>query len=64
MNSLKKLKEYFLAQGGESAMLDELVHETASIHASNINNCGVEDQLEYLVENGIPVESILGVLSG
>lgn len=55
---IKDIVERILNSGGESAHLDDLVHETASVMASNINNGGLEEQVEYLLEQGIPEESI------
>jgi hypothetical protein len=41
--------------------LDELVHETASVKASTINSLGTEEQLNYLLENGIDLAYIEGI---
>lgn len=60
MADIKEVVERVLALGGEAASLDDLVHETASVTASNINNAGLEAQVEYLLEQGIPEEAIYG----
>ncbi len=36
--------------GLESGEFDDAVHDEKAAEASAINNCGVEDQVEYLVE--------------
>lgn len=46
----------------DEGALDDLVHETASLVASAINNGGYPKQLEYLLLCGIPKESILGAM--
>ncbi len=38
--------------------LDNLVHEMKSIEASNINNAGVSEQLDYLIESGMSPDQI------
>jgi hypothetical protein len=44
------------------AALDELVHEFKSNEASNINNAGWLEQLEYVRSNGSNLEDILQLL--
>ena len=41
-----------------SIALDDLVHDTASQIASEINNGGTEAQLQYLLDNGWTEEHI------
>ena len=42
--------------------LDELVHEAASIVASNINNSGPAEQVHYLLENGFDIAYLIGMV--
>jgi hypothetical protein len=52
--SQKKLTELIKmvqAKVTEAGILDELVHDTASATASNVNNEGIESQVKYLVNN-------------
>lgn len=49
--------------GYESAHLDDLVHDVASELASNINNDGMSNQLEFLITTcGWSEERILAAL--
>ena len=43
-------------------MLDELVHDTASLVASDTNNGGIEEQLRYLLAEGVEASHICAVL--
>ena len=38
--------------------LDDLVHDMKSLEASNINNEGVESQIDYLLAGGMSLEEI------
>ena len=42
------LKQSLLADGYESQHLDEIVHDAASQLASNANNDGMSNQLDFL----------------
>ena len=44
--------------------LDELVHDAASILASNINNLGPINQIEWLLGQGFKCEVDLFVMNG
>jgi hypothetical protein len=46
--------------GGEK--LDEFVHDAKSQEASDINNGGIDAQIDYLLENGWTLEGILAAL--
>ncbi len=46
----KKLIEEAEARGLQPEQLDELVHEAAAANAARINNGGLDEQIEYLVE--------------
>lgn len=50
------------AVGRDSGDLDDLVHETASKNASNVNNDGMFGQLQYLLENRWTPEEIKGLV--
>lgn len=39
--------------------LDDLVHDTKSQEASEINNGGPESQVQYLLESGFSLEDII-----
>lgn len=41
-------KEQLMAKGYESAHLDDVVHDAASQLASNANNCGLDEQINFL----------------
>lgn len=43
------LKERILQAGFESVNLDDIVHDAASSLATNANNGGLDDQIEFLV---------------
>jgi hypothetical protein len=44
-----ELKVFLMNKGIESCHLDNLVHDAASQLASNANNGGIEDQLNFLM---------------
>ncbi len=58
MNLKKTLEE----KGIESQMLDDIVNDSASRMASRINNEGMNDQLEFLQQQGVSDEEILSEL--
>lgn len=41
--------------------LDDLVHLIFSSHASVVNNGGLEQQIEFLLENGISAKEIRNI---
>jgi hypothetical protein len=43
------LKEILLKNGIEASSLDETVHAAASKQATNANNGGIDDQIDYLL---------------
>lgn len=45
-----ELKKFLMDKGIESSHLDDLVHDAASQLASNANNGGTEDQLNFLMD--------------
>lgn len=45
-------------------LLDDLVHEAASVEASNVNNCGIEGQVEYLLASGFDLVYLEGLIQG
>jgi hypothetical protein len=53
------LKEKLLKAGIEASHLDELVHEVASEQASNVNNGGIDSQIDYLLQAGWSEKDIL-----
>lgn len=54
-----ELKTALLNEGIESVHLDDIVHDAASIQASNANNGGIDSQIEYLNNTGLTNEEIL-----
>jgi hypothetical protein len=42
--------------------LDSAVHDTAATIASDVNNGGVESQVEFLLKNGWTVETLIGYI--
>lgn len=64
MSNIDSIVEKILAAGGESASLDDLMDETAAVMVSNINSEGLESQVRFLLEQGIPEESILAEVKG
>ena len=50
------------ATAEEREALDELVHEAAAANASRINNAGSDQQLQYLVDQGVEVARICAAL--
>jgi len=59
MDSIDKIVQKILNAGGEAAFLDDLVRETASVLAAEINSEGLESQVQFLIEQGLEEESIL-----
>ena len=59
---MSSLKPRLQAEGIESCMLDDLVHEQASRRASAINNDGMSAQLEYLEQCGLSDKEIAAEL--
>lgn len=59
---MDKNKEEVLAeleQLGSDSALDDLVHDTVSAKATEINNFGPKRQLEFLLEEGYSLQDIL-----
>ena len=50
--------------GVEPEALDEIVHDLKSREASGINNGGLRDQVEYILESGISLDELQGMLAG
>ncbi len=48
----------------QSEDLDDLVHDMKAGEASNINNGGVEAQVDYLLECGMSLEQIEAAVEG
>lgn len=53
------VKRKLSAEAHGDGLLDDLVHDTASQIASNVNNCGFKEQVRFLKENGWTEEQIL-----
>lgn len=51
-----------LAAAFEAADLDELVHDMKSQEASNINNGGIDEQIDYLLGSGWTLDGIWDAL--
>lgn len=49
-------------KGFDCSDLDEIIHEVASQKASDINNSGLEGQVEFLISNGWTEEGIIKYL--
>lgn len=45
-------------QAKKQIALDEIVHDTKSKEASEINNEGIDSQLNYLLQSGFSLEDI------
>jgi hypothetical protein len=56
---MMKEVETLQAEGFEAATLDELVQDVASSMASDINNGGMEDQVAFLMEQGLTIDEIM-----
>jgi hypothetical protein len=54
-----KLADNLIKAGKEAKDLDELVHESAALMATHINNNGLYAQLNYLLSIGWSEEEIL-----
>lgn len=63
MEDLTKLFE-LVQNGKHSEQLDELVHEEKAREASNINNSGPVEQIQYLLESGMTGTEIHETLEG
>ncbi|AOQ24584.1 hypothetical protein MTAT_19270 [Moorella thermoacetica] len=50
MNDLQTLIEWVNNKYIDSVFLDDVVHELKSKEAAEINNCGLEAQLEYILD--------------
>lgn len=59
IGEVRALVKRAVALGLESCDLDDEVHDTKGSEASNINNDGIESQLEYLRDNA----GVKGVLT-
>lgn len=55
----QELIQKLQAKGLESAHLDEIVITTACSIASSVNNGGMEDQIQFMLDNGVTAEWIL-----
>ena len=51
-NQVDTLVKHLQQKGVEPQDLDDMVHDAASNIASHVNNAGIYDQVEFLVENG------------
>jgi len=51
MGSCSDLLRWALDEGIESAMLDEMIHDLKAREAAEINNCGLDDQLSYILSS-------------
>lgn len=47
----------------ESEDLDDLVHDTKSGEAADINNGGIDSQIDYLLESGWTMDAIWDALN-
>ena len=56
---IDKLIDTLLSYSIYSEDLDDLVHHSASLAASAINNNGMTSQLEYLLKKGLSKQDIL-----
>lgn len=56
---IQELVEEIAANNGAQDALDDAVHDIFSGMASDINNCGMLDQIEFLVGQGYTKEQIL-----
>jgi hypothetical protein len=52
-----------IGEAFEATDLDELVHDTKGEEAANINNGGIDAQIDYLLESGWSLESIWDALN-
>ena len=61
--STKQLVSHLIAQGAEADQLDDLVHDLVSGKASDINNGGIEAQVEYIFdEHGSATEQAIAMI--
>jgi len=51
-NRIDKLCTEFEDREDDSELLDDLVHDAASRIGSGVNNGGLSEQIEFLVEHG------------
>ena len=51
-------------EGDEDDALDDMVHDAASRIGSAVNNGGLHDQVEFLLEQGITEAEIMKELEG
>lgn len=56
---ISRIAEKLTNTGVCSDVLDEVIHETFSGMASDINNSGIENQVEFLLGQGYTEEQIL-----
>jgi hypothetical protein len=47
--NVEQIVKMLEAAGVDAAELDELVHEAKAVEAAAINNCGLSEQVTYLV---------------
>lgn len=57
-----ELKAIFLKNGIECSSLDDTVHNEASQQATNANNGGLDEQLNFLMVHGWTPQDILNAL--
>jgi len=50
---IESMEKLLTDAGFDGSDLDDMVHEAASLIGSAINNSGMSDQIEFLIENGI-----------
>lgn len=61
MSTTSKIRKVLKSPGAED-VLDGLVHAQASTLASNVNNKGLNAQLEFLESRGVTDEEVLQYL--
>jgi len=61
---LDRVVKLLEADGCESVDLDEIVHDLKAGEASAINNGGLTEQVEYILESGVTLDELWGMLAG
>lgn len=55
----ERIEAQMVEGGYDESHLDDMVHEAASHMASTVNNAGMFDQIEFLLQNGFNCSSLL-----
>ena len=60
----ERIEDQMREAGYDESHLDDMVHEAASHLASTVNNGGMLEQIEFLLQNGFNCSSLLEAKNG